>query len=183
MTRAGGETGNVDLEKNEMRAEVEPGVETIEVALYDEAGNRLRVMEVDPTPKPSSESKAAGAAGSSVWQSWGLWAGVAGALAIGGTYFIMESGDLGSDIDAAENEPEPDVAQIARLEDNRDRVSLYGVVGLSMAGAAAVTAGALLLFGGDDDPAGGIGTEKPPEASLTPSFAPGHVGARFHLRF
>ena len=51
MTRSGGESGKVTLEKGdrgEMRAEVESGVETIQVAAYDEAGNQLKVLDVDP---------------------------------------------------------------------------------------------------------------------------------------
>jgi hypothetical protein len=95
----------------------------------------------------------------------------------------MESGNISSDIDAAEDEDEPDLAEIARLEDDRDRVGLYGIVGLSMAGAAAVTAGALLLFSDSDDAPKGEASEAPPEATLVPSFAPGHVGARFQMRF
>ncbi len=182
MTRAGGESGKVTLQKGEMRAEVEAGVETIQVALYDDVGNQLKVIDVDPASKPSGEPTPGQGVGSgSIWQSWGLWAGVAGAFALGGTYFIMESGSIGGDIDAARGETEPDTAEIARLEDNRDRVGLYGVVGLSMAGAAAVTAGAILLFGGDDKHANDATGEA--AASLVPSLAPGHVGARFQLRF
>lgn len=181
MTRGGGETGTVELKKNELRAEVESGVETIQVVFYDEAGNRLKILDVDPAAK-APDAAAMDATGSpSVWRSWGLWAGVAGAFALGGAYFIMESGNISSDIDAAEDEDEPDLAAIARLEDDRDRVGLYGIVGLSMAGAAAATAGALLLF--SDGEKGEAGEEAPPEAALVPSFAPGHVGARFQMRF
>jgi hypothetical protein len=120
----------------------------------------------------------------SIWASWGLWAGVAGAMALGGTYFIMEAGSLDEDIQAAQDVPNPNAAEIERLQNNQDRVGLYGVIGLSMAGAAAVTSGALLLFGGDDEVKK---DEAQPsdaaEASLVPSFAPGHVGARFTLKF
>lgn len=183
MTRGGGETGTVELKGNELRAEVEPGVETIQVVFYDEAGNRLKVLDVDPAAK-APEASAIDAGGSpSVWRSWGLWAGVAGAFAVGGAYFIMESGNISSDIDAAEDEDQPDLAQISRLEDDRDRVGLYGIVGLSMAGAAAVTAGALLLFDDSEEASKGDATEAPTEARLVPSFAPGHLGARFHMRF
>jgi hypothetical protein len=183
MTRGGGETGTVELKKNALRAEVEPGVETIQVVFYDEAGNRLKILDVDPAAK-AAEASAIDAEGSpSVWRSWGLWAGVAGAFALGGAYFIMESGNISSDIDAAKDETQPDLAEISRLEDDRDRVGLYGIVGLSMAGAAAVTAGALLLFDDSKDASKGDATEGPAEATLVPSFAPGHVGARFQMRF
>lgn len=182
MTRGGGEAGTVELKKSELRVEVESGVETIQVVFYDEAGNRLKVMDVDPAAK-ASEAAAVDAGGSpSIWRSWGLWAGVAGAFAVGGAYFIMESGSISTDIDAAEDEG--DLATAARLEDDRDRVGLYGIVGLSMAGAAAVTAGALLLFDDDKDASKGeTSDEAATEASLVPSFSPGHLGARFRMRF
>lgn len=183
MTRAGGEAGTVNLKEDELRVEVERGVETIQVVFYDEAGNQLKVLDVDPSAKPRDATVVDPGGSPSIWESWGLWAGMAGAFALGGTYFIMESGNLESDIEAAQDEQAPDLAEIARLEDNRDRVGLYGIVGLSMAGAAAVTAGALLIFGDDDSPTGEAGEEVTPEATLVPSFAPGHVGARFHLRF
>ncbi len=185
MTREDGESGKVTLSKDEMRVEVEPGVKTIQVVLFDDRGNQLKVVDVDPTSKGGAggASEAAGTP-PSVWASWGLWAGVAGAMALGGTYFIMEAGSLDEDIQAAADAPNPNAAEVERLQNNQDRVGLYGVIGLSMAGAAAVTSGALLLFGGDDDAkkdeaeAGGAA-----EASLVPSFAPGHVGARFTYRF
>ncbi len=184
MTRSGGEVGKAALDKNALRAEVEPGLKSIQVVLRDETGNQLKVLEVDPAgAKPAAGAQPSEAAQApSVWTKWGLWAGVAGALALGSTYFIMESSDLAADIDAAEDEPEPDSAEIARLEDNRDRVGLYGVVGFSLAGAAALTAGTLLILGGAD---GGSDADKgaSTEASLVPSLAPGHVGARFSLKF
>jgi hypothetical protein len=184
MTRSEGEVGKAALDKNELRAEVDPGVKSIQVVLRDEVGNQLKVLEVDPAAAkaPTGAQPIEAVTTPSVWSKWGLWAGVAGALALGSTYFIMESSDLAADIDAAEDEPEPDTAEIARLEDNRDRVGLYGVVGFSLAGAAALTAGALLILGGDgagDDADKGASTE----ASLVPSLAPGHVGARFSLKF
>jgi hypothetical protein len=181
MTRGDGDSGKVELKKNDLRAEVEPGVKTIQVVLYDEAGNQLKVVDVDPTEKAAAGAASSVPASASVWQSWGLWAGVAGALALGGGYFIMESGNLNEEIDEARGEPAPDV-EIARLEDERDRVGTYGVIGLSMAGAAAVTAGALLLFGGDGD-AADASKETSTEASLVPSLGRRQVGARFSLRF
>lgn len=184
MTRGGGETGTVELKKDELRAEVESGVETVQVVFYDEAGNKLKILDVDPAAKAPGAVPADISGSPSVWKSWGLWAGVAGAFAVGGAYFIMESGNISSDIDAAQDENPSDPTQIARLEDDRDRVGLYGVIGLSMAGAAALTAGALLLFN-DDEPAskGEADDEAASEATLVPSFAPGHLGARFQMRF
>ena len=178
MTREGGDSGKVTLEKGDMRAEVESGVKTIQVVLFDEAGNQLKVLDVDPAAGAGGGAEAVGTP-PSIWASWGLWAGVAGALAVGGTYFIMEAGSLDDDIQAAVDAPNPNQAEIQRLQDNQDRVGLYGVIGLSMAGAAAVTSGALLLFGGDDKPEK---TEQT-EASFVPAFAPGHVGAQFTLKF
>jgi hypothetical protein len=183
MTREGGESGKVTLEKGAMRAEVERGVQTIQVGLFDESGNLLKQLDVDPAAKGGSAGAGA-VAPPSVWSNWGLWAGVSGALALGGAYFIMEAGSLDSDIQDARDAPNPNPAEVSRLQDNQDRVGLYGVIGLSMASAAAATAGALLLFGGDDKSKDGSGTsEATPEASLVPSIAPGHVGARFNLRF
>ena len=181
MTREGGESGKVSLKKGSMAVEVEPGVQSIQVGFYDETGNQLKLLEVDP--------KAGGSGGGadvpvgtppSIWASWGLWAGVAGALALGGTYFIMEAGNIDGDVQDARDAPNPNPAEVERLEENRDRVGLYGVIGLSMAGAAAVTSGALLVFGGKDADASGEATT---EASLSPNIAPGHYGARFTLKF
>jgi hypothetical protein len=186
MTREDGESGKVTLEKGAMRAEVEPGVKTIQVALYDEAGNQLKLIDVDPSSNGLGAGGNPVGAPPSVWGNWGLWAGVAGALAIGGTYFIMEAGSLDEDIQAALDVPAPNrnPAEVQRLQDNQDRVGLYGVIGLSLAGAAAVTSGALLLFGGDDDAKDGTeGSSDGAEARVAPTFAPGHVGARFSLRF
>jgi hypothetical protein len=182
MTRGDGEAGKVELKRSELRVEVEPGVKSIQVVSYDEAGNQLRVLEVDPTDKSSGGMKVGPVESPSVWQSWGLWAGVAGALAVGGGYFIMESKNIKGDIDDARAEPVPDNSQIARWEDDKDRVGLYGIVGLSMAGAAAVTAGAL-LFLGNDSHAGDAVKEASAEASLMPSVGRRHVGAQFNLRF
>lgn len=181
MTREGGEVGKATLERDAMRVEVESGVQSIRVVMYDEAGNQLKVVDVDPAKASEENAKVAATTGSpSVWGNWGLWAGVAGALALGGTYFVMESGSLQGEIDDERGAAAPNNARIGQLEDKRDQVGLYGVVGLSLAGAAAVTAGALLLFGGDD---GEAKQEAAPEAAFIPSVAPGHVGARFEMTF
>jgi len=184
MTREGGESGKVSLKKGAMAVEVESGVKTIQVGFYDEAGNQLKLLEVDPASGGSG-----GAADvpvgtpPSIWASWGLWAGVAGALAVGGTYFIMEAGNIDADIQEAQDAANPNPAEVERLEENRDRVGLYGVIGLSMAGAAALTSGALLVFGGKDKASGEASGEAAAEATLSPNIAPGHYGARFTLKF
>jgi hypothetical protein len=176
MTRDGGQSGKVTLAKGALRAEVESGVQTIQVGLFDDAGNQLESFEVDPKGKAGAGEVVR--TPPSVWENWGLWAGVSGALALGGTYFIMEAGSLDGDIKDARDAPNPNPAEVSRLQDNQDRVGLYGVIGFSLAGAAAVTSGALLLFGGGEK-----GGEASSEATLLPSLAPGHVGANFSLRF
>jgi hypothetical protein len=180
MTREGGESGKVSLKKGAMAVEVEPGVQSIQVGFYDEAGNQLKLLEVDPKVSGGGGDVPVGTP-PSIWASWGLWAGVAGALALGGTYFIMEAGNIDQDVQEANDAANPNPAEVERLEENRDRVALYGVVGLSLAGAAALTSGALLVFGGkgEADASG----EAPTEASLVPNIAPGHYGARFTLKF
>ena len=183
MTRSGGEVGKATLENTAMRAEVDSDVQSIQVVLYDETGNQLKVIDVDPAASSLDKAVVMPAAAPSVWRSWGLWAGVAGALGLGGTYFMLESGSIGGDVDSAKQEIQPDEILISRLEDDQDRVGLYGVVGLSMAGAAAVAAG-VLFFTGDDDKDEKVDGEAPEaEATLLPNVSPSHVGARFRLRF
>jgi len=185
MTREGGESGKVTLKKGAMRAEVESGVQTIQVVFFDEAGNQLKVLDVDPSGKGEGAAPGDTPVGTppSIWANWGLWAGVSGALALGSTYFIMEKSSLNDDIQAARDAPTPNPAEIQRLEDNQDRVGLYSVIGFSLASAAAVTSGALLLFGDHDKPPADSAAAESSEASLVPSIAPGHVGAQFSMRF
>jgi hypothetical protein len=168
-----------NLEKGSLSTDIDADVNKVHVVLYDEAGNQLKIIDVDPSAKPAEQLATATAGGPSVWKSWGVWAGVAGALALGSAYCMMESSNIGGDIDDAQNEPEPDPIEIARLEDNRDRVALYGVVGFSMAGAAAVAAGILLLTGDDSKEEGSDDAQ----ASVAPSVAPGHLGAQLRLSF
>ena len=184
MTREGGESGKVTLKKGAMAVEVESGVQTIQVGLYDEAGNQLKKIDVDPASgaKGSADESPIGTP-PSIWASWGLWAGVAGVMAVGGTYFIMEAGNIDDDIQKAEDAPNPNPAEVQRLEENRDRVGTYGVIGLSMAGAAAITSGALLIFGGKDEASSEASGETAAQATLVPNIAPGHYGARFTLKF
>jgi len=171
------------LEKGVHSAKVDSSVKAIHVVLYDEAGNQLKIIDVAPAAQPADPIATATAGGPSVWQNWGVWAGVAGGLALGSTYCLMESSNIGSDIDDAQNQPDPDPIEIQRLEDDRDRVALYGVIGFSMAGAAAVAAGVLLFTGDDSDDKGKEEAAAETEASIAPSLAPGQVGAQFHLTF
>jgi hypothetical protein len=184
MTRSGGEVGKAKLDKKAMRVEVDPEVTAIQVVLHDEAGNQLKVIDVDPSKTDDKAAPVDALSRPSLWGSWGLWAGVAAACALGGTYFIMESGSIQSDIDKEKKQPAPSDAKIQRLGDNRDRVGTYGVVGFSLAGVAAVTAGVLLAFGGkSSDKDKDKGKEKAESATLLPSGGPGQLGAEFRMRF
>lgn len=169
------------LSKDDLSTDMDGSVRAAQVVLYDEAGNQLKIIDVDLSGKTDAQPSAAVMSPPSVWKSWGLWAGVAGGLALGSTYFIMESSSISGEIDDAQNDPEPDPIEIARLEDDRDRVALYGLVGYSLAGAAAVTAGVLLITGDDGEAKSDESTGA--EASFIPSFSPRHVGADFRLRF
>jgi hypothetical protein len=181
-TRAGGDVGRATLDRKAQRVQIDPDVETIRVVLHDEAGNELKSMDVDPSSKANGGAVPAGGK-SSVWQSWGLWAGVAGAFAAGGTYFILEAGKLNDDAKAAQDAAAPNASAVVKnLEERRDRVGTYGVVGFSLAGAAAVTAGALLLFH-DDAPAATSDAQASSEARLVPNLGPGQIGADFSMRF
>jgi hypothetical protein len=179
MTKASGDVGKATLEPKAQRVEVEPDVTAIRVILHDESGNELKAIDVDVAAKGGA-SPTSVVAKPLIWERWGLWAGVAGAFALGGTYFVMESGKLADDINAARGGDAPNLPRANNLEDRRDRVGLYSAVGFSLAGAAAVTAGALLLF--HDEPAAGK-EDAPTEAYLVPQIGPGHVGAQLGLSF
>jgi hypothetical protein len=182
MTRAGGDEGKVTLDRKAPRVQVDSDVQAIRVVLHDDAGNELKAIDVDPAAKSAAASPLLASSRPSLWQHWGVWAGVAGALALGGTYFFIESGKLADDVDAAKAEPVPNEPVISNLEDRRDQVKLYGVVGFSLAGAAAVAAGAL-LFLQDDTPAPASDAAASNQARLVPSVGPRHIGAEFNLRF
>jgi len=181
MTRGGGEVGKARLPLTALRAQVDPGVQVIRVVLRDESGNELKAMDVDPAvqdaPKPGQ-----GLVRPSLWSHWGLWAGVAGALALSGTYFIVEAGKLNSDAESEKKSDTPQSSRVRELQNRRDRVGTYGVVGLGMAGAAAVTSG-LLLFLHQDGSAPKKDAAAGSEAKLVPTFGPGQLGADFSLRF
>jgi hypothetical protein len=181
-TRAGGDVGTAKLDRKALRVQIDPDVQTIRVVLHDEAGNELKTIDVDPAAKAGAPGTALAVDKPPIWQSWGLWAGVAGGLAIGGTYFFVQLGKIQDDIKTAKAEPEPNQPQIANLEDRRDRVGTYAVVGYSLAGAAAVTAGALLLLQ-DKAPAPKSDAGASNQARLVPSAGPGQIGAEFSMRF
>lgn len=180
MTKSGGDVGKATLEPKAQRVEVEPDVSAIRVVLHDEAGNELKAIDVDVAAKGGA-NPAYPANKPLIWERWGLWAGVAGAFALGGTYFMMESGKLADDINAARGGETPNLPRAQNLEDRRDRVGIYSVAGFSLAGVAAVTAGALLLF--HDDPPAPASEDAPTEAQLVPQIGPRHVGAEFSVRF
>jgi len=173
----------VKLDKDSMRTDVDPTVNAVHVVLYDDVGNQVKIIDVDPAAKTEEPITTATAGGPSVWKSWGVWAGIAGGLGPGRADFVMEASNTGGETDEAQRAENPDPIAIARLEDDRDRVALYGVIGYSMAGAAAVAAGFLLLTSDDDSNEGGEEADAETEASIAPSFAPGHVGAQLQLRF
>jgi hypothetical protein len=181
-TRAGGDMGHAKLDGKTSRVEIESDVQTVRVLFHDEAGNELKALDVEPGAKTEGSAPAPVDGPSSVWAHWGLWAGVAGAFAIGGTYFTVEAAKLDKRArDAAGAEP-PNEPEVANLEDRRDSTALYGIVGYSLAGAAAVTAGALLLFHDDaPKPASDAGASN--TARLIPVAGPGQIGAEFSLRF
>jgi hypothetical protein len=180
MTKSSGDVGKATLEPKAQRVEVESDVNAIRVVLRDEMGNELKAMDVDVAAKGGAGSTSP-AAKPLIWERWGLWAGVAGAFALGGTYFMMESGKLADDVNAARGGDAPNLPRAQNLEDRRDRVSLYSAVGFSLAGAAAVTAGALLLF--HDDPPAPAGEDASTQAQLVPQIGPHQLGAELSLRF
>jgi hypothetical protein len=181
-TRAGGDVGHAKLDGKPSRVEIESDVQTIRVLFHDEAGNELKALDVEPGTKSEGSAPAPGDGKSSVWAHWGLWAGVAGAFAIGGTYFTLEAGKLDKQARDAAGEEPPNEPKAANLEDRRDRTALYGIVGYSLAGAAAVTAGALLFFHDDaPKPASDAGASN--TARLIPTAGPGQIGAEFSMRF
>lgn len=177
---SGEEAGSpISLEKTRPRVEVAAGVTSIQVVLLDELGNQLKALELDPADAQASAdiNPALVNRGPSIWQDWRLWTGVAGVLAVGGTYFTLESGNIQSDADSAEDD-----ITMARLTDDKDRVALYGLVGFSLAGAAAVTAGWFLITGGDE--AGSeAGSDEAADVAFLPSVGPGQVGAELSVSF
>jgi hypothetical protein len=181
MTRGEGEVGTADIDEKAPRVRVEPGVSAIQVVLFDELGNQLRVLALDPSNAESSAdiNPSTIRRAPTLWESWGLWAGVAGVLAGGGVYFTMEAGSLQDDLDAAQDAAPPDPVAVRRLQDDKDRVGLYGVVGFSLAGAAAAAAGWFLLTGGGDAPT----DNEAADVALVPTVGPDRVGAHFSLSF
>jgi hypothetical protein len=182
MTRGGGEVGKAKLPLNAMRAEVDPGVQSIRVTLHDESGNELKSIDVDPATQNTGAGQPAENVGKpSLWSHWGVWAGMAGAFAVGGTYFIVKAGKLNDEAEQNKKSDTPSPSRIHELQTRRDRVGTYGVVGVGMAGAAAVTAVVVALtHPGEAAPKKDAGAG---EAHLDPTFGPGLLGANFHFQF
>ncbi len=164
---------DVDLGKG-ATLEVASDVEAVTVTAFDESGNQLRVVELDPSEE--AEDAAASGGGTSVWSRWELWAGLAAASAGGGAYFFMKSGERGDEATAERNRETPDAVAISRLEDEESRLGNYGLVGFGLAGAAAAAAGMILWFDGSES-----GQEE--DVAVLPAVGPGQVGAQFSMRF
>jgi hypothetical protein len=162
-----------------MRIDVDDDVTGIEVSLLDENGNQLKALKLEPgaastgNAKPVPVSKDA-ADGPSWVATWGLWAGVAAFFGATGTYFIVKQGKTEERLDSA-RAANVDQRFIDDLQDDKDRFGLFGLVSLSAAGAAAITAGTIIVLSGGD--------EEPKQATLVPNIAPGRVGAQLNIRF
>jgi hypothetical protein len=160
-----------------VRIDVDDDVTGIEVSLLDENGNQLKALKVEPgasSEKPAPPAGKDAADGPSWVGTWGLWAGVAAFFGASGAYFVVKSGKTQTRLDSARADG-AEQRIIDDLQSDKDRFGLFGIVSLSVAGAAAVTAGTIIvLSGGDSEPA---------QATVVPSIAPGHLGAQLNVRF
>lgn len=172
-TTSDGESAQVSMEPGEARVAIESGVESVEVILADETGNQVKVLTLDPAEATVAD---ASNTGSSPWSGWALWTGVAAAGAGAGAYFFMKSGEQGDKASELRGSGSTDVTEFARLEDEEDRLGSYGLIGFGVAGAAALTAGAIVLFGDSDNKAD-------QSVAISPRLGPGNWGAdlRFHF--
>lgn len=171
MSKSDDESGKVTLEPGSSSVQVDSDVESIEVVLFDETGNQLKVMSLEP----GSPVDNAVAGSSPPWSNWGLWAGLAAASAGGGAFFLMKSGERGDEISSLRADGSMDSTQISRLEDEESRLGTYGLVGFGLAGAAAVAAGAILFMG--DEAAG------EEDVAFVPQLQPGNWGGSLFVRF
>ena len=176
FTKGEGGTSEASLDpKGKMRIDVGSDASDVQAELLDDNGNQLRVLKPaeagadKPKPKPVAD------ANERSWvANWGLWAGVSVFFGATGTYLMLKSGQTEDALTRARAQDPSDPRAIQELEDDKDRFSLGGLVTLSVAGAAAVAAGTVIvLTSGDKEPA---------QATLVPSVAPGHLGAELNLR-
>lgn len=172
---ADGEAGQVSIEPGQARVEIDSSVESVEVTLADETGNQLKVLSLETASVQGVDTGIADS--SSPWSSWGLWAGVAAAGVGSGAYFLMRSGARGDDASALRQDGSTDTTRIGRLEDDETRLGTYGLIGFGVAGAAALTAGAIVLFGEETQP------ESEGDVAWSPRLGPGTWGADVRFRF
>jgi hypothetical protein len=175
-----GEASEAELDPSgKMRIDVADDVTGVEVSLQDENGNQLKALKVEPgagaSDKPAPAEAPKDAADGPSWVgNWGLWAGVAAFFGASGTYFMVKQGKVQSRLDDARSN-NVDQRFIDDLQSDKDRFGLYGLISLGAAGAAAITAGTIVILSGGGD------EEK--QATVVPQLGPGHVGAELNVRF
>lgn len=175
-----GESSEAELDpKGKMRIEIDDDVTGVEVSLLDENGNQLKALKLEPggtaeKPAPASAPKDA-ADGPSWIGNWGLWAGMAAFFGATGTYFMVKQGKVQSRLDDVSGRPDVDPRFIDDLQSDKDRYGLFGLISLGAAGAAAVTAGTIVILSGGD--------EEPKQATIVPQLGLDRVGAELKLRF
>lgn len=177
FTKGEGETSEAELDpKGKTRIDVGSDVTEIEVSLLDERGNQLKSLKAEPGTSEEKEPLPVGDPTRPSWiGNWGVWAGLAAFLGAGGTYFMVKSGKAQSSLDDYRSQPEVSDEVVQDLQDDKDRYGLLGLATLGAAGAAAVTAGAIILFSGDDS--------EQEQAVVVPTLSPTRVGAELNLRF
>lgn len=179
FSKGEGESSEAELDPSgKMRIEVGDDVTGIDVSLLDENGNQLKSLKVEPggstAEKPASAPKDA-ADGPSWIGNWGLWAGVAAFFGATGTYCIIKQGKVQERLDETRAIEGVDQRFIDDLQSDKDRFGLFGLVSLGAAGAAAITAGTIVILSGGD--------EEPKQATISPQIAPGLLGAELNVRF
>jgi hypothetical protein len=176
-----GDSSEAELDPSgKMRIEVGDDVTGIDVSLLDENGNQLKALKLEPgasttqAPAPASAPKDA-ADGPSWIGNWGLWAGVAAFFGATGTYFIVKQGKVQSRLDDYSARPDIDPRFIDDLQSDKDRYGLFGLVSLGAAGAAAITAGTIVILSGGD--------EEEKQATVVPKIGLDRIGAELNVRF
>jgi hypothetical protein len=181
FSKGEGESSEAELDPSgKMRIEVGDDVTGIDVSLLDENGNQLKALKVEPgaatAEKPAPASSPRDAADGPSWiGDWGLWVGVAAFFGATGTYFIVKQGKVQERLDETRAIEGVDQRFIDDLQSDKDRFGLFGLVSLGAAGAAAITAGTIIVLSGGD--------EEPKQATISPQIAPGRLGAELKLTF